>query len=131
MCRAMTLTTAFLLCSLVQAIAAPAIKGPVRGEPTGIVGKWELTKSTDEGAPVGAIVEFTKDGKVVIRIDINGMKIELAGTYKLDGDQLTVSITPPAGCKDETDTDTIKSLSEEKLVLIDKQKKENEFTRKK
>jgi uncharacterized protein (TIGR03066 family) len=96
-----------------------------------LVGKWELTKSTDEGAPKGAIVEFTKDNKLTITIDFNGKKIELAGTYKLEKDQLTVTIKPPDGGKEDSDTDTIKELSDTKVVLLDKKGKETELTKKK
>jgi uncharacterized protein (TIGR03066 family) len=96
-----------------------------------LVGKWELTKSTDEGAPKGAIVEFMKDSKLTITFELGGKKIEMGGTYKLDGDKLTVTIKPPDGGKEETDTDTIKTFTDDMLVLIDKDKKETEFTKKK
>jgi uncharacterized protein (TIGR03066 family) len=98
---------------------------------TKLVGKWELTKSTDENAPKGAIVEFTKDNKVSITIDFNGKSIELNGTYKVDGDKLTVKITPPGGGKEDEDTDTIKSLTDDMIVLVDKNKKETELKKKK
>jgi uncharacterized protein (TIGR03066 family) len=100
-------------------------------DPAKLVGKWELTKSESENAPKGALIEFTKDNKLMITIDANGKKFELSGTYKVDGDKLTVTIKSPDGGKDESDTDTIKSLSDEKLVLIDKEKKETELTKKK
>lgn len=96
-----------------------------------LMGKWELTKSESGNAPKGAIVEFMKDNKLTISIDLGGKKLEMAGTYKLDGDKLTVTIKPPDGGKEETDTDTVKTLSDEKLVLVDKDKKETEFTKKK
>jgi uncharacterized protein (TIGR03066 family) len=96
-----------------------------------LVGKWELTKSTDEGAPKGALVEFTKDNKLTITLDFGGKKLELMGTYKVDGDKITVKIKSPDGGKEEEDTDTIKELSEEKMVLVDKNKKETEFAKKK
>ena len=47
-----------------------------------LVGKWELTKSSDESAPKGAMVEFTKDNKVTITFDANGKEVKLEGTYK-------------------------------------------------
>lgn len=95
-----------------------------------LVGKWELTKSTDETAPKGATVEFTKDNKVTVTLDFGGKKLELMGTHKLEGDKLTVTMKTPDG-KEETDTDTIKELTDDKMILIDKNKKETEFTRKK
>ncbi|HKB01397.1 MAG TPA: TIGR03066 family protein [Gemmataceae bacterium] len=94
-----------------------------------LVGKWELTKSSDENAPKGATVEFTKDNKLTVTIDIGGKKLELMGTYKVDGDKITVKIKSPDGGKEEEDTDTIKELSDEKMVLIDKNKKETEFAK--
>jgi uncharacterized protein (TIGR03066 family) len=93
-----------------------------------LVGKWELTKSTDENAPKGAMVEFTKDNKVTVTLEFNGKKLELMGTYKVDGDKLTVKMKSPDG-KEEEDTDTVKELSDDKMVLIDKNKKETEFAK--
>src|SRR4249920_2428367 len=77
-----------------------------------LVGKWKLTKSTDENAPKDALVEFTKDNKLIITATIEGKPFEMKGTYKVDGDKLTVALTPPDGGKAEEDTDTIKSLTD-------------------
>jgi uncharacterized protein (TIGR03066 family) len=99
-------------------------------DPAKLVGKWELTKSTDPKAPKGATVEFTKDNKVNVVAEIEGMKVEFTGTYKVDGDKLTVKLSFGGG-KDNEDTDTIQSLTDERLLLVDKDKKENEFTKKK
>jgi uncharacterized protein (TIGR03066 family) len=96
-----------------------------------LVGKWELTKSEAENAPKGAIVEFTKDNKLTITVDVGDKKVELTGSYKVDGDKLTVKIKPPDGGKEEEDTDTIKSLTDEKVVLVDKNGKTTELTKKK
>jgi uncharacterized protein (TIGR03066 family) len=96
-----------------------------------LVGKWELTKSTDPKAPKGAIVEFTKDNKLHIMAEVEGMKLEFGGTYKVEGDKLTVKLQVPGGKDANEETDTIQSLTDDKLVLIDKDKKENEFTKKK
>jgi uncharacterized protein (TIGR03066 family) len=95
-----------------------------------LVGKWELTESTDENAPKGATVEFTKDNKVTVTLDFGGKKLELMGTYKVDGEKITVTMKTPDG-KEESDTDTIKELSDDKMTLIDKMKKETKFTKKK
>lgn len=96
-----------------------------------IVGKWELTKSSDEGAPKGAIVEFTKDGKLTITIDFNGKKIELGGKYTVKGDKLTVTVVGPDGGEGKEQTDSIKELTDDKLVIEDSKKKETEFKKKK
>ncbi|HEX3146485.1 MAG TPA: TIGR03066 family protein [Gemmataceae bacterium] len=94
------------------------------------VGKWELTKSGDENAPKGAVVEFAKDMKVSITIDLNGKEFKLDGTYKVDGDKITVKLKTPDGKEDE-DTDTIKTLTDDMIVLVDKKGKETEFKKKK
>src|SRR4051812_19110738 len=72
-----------------------------------LVGTWELTKSADPDGPKSATVEFTKDNKVTIAFDANGKELKLEGTYKVDGDKLTVKLSFPGG-KDNEDTDTIK-----------------------
>jgi uncharacterized protein (TIGR03066 family) len=100
-------------------------------DPAKLVGKWELTKSESNNAPKGAIIEFKKDNKLSITVDFNGKSLELSGTYKVDGDKLTVTIKPPDGGKEDSDTDTIKSMTDDKIVLIDKDKKETELTKKK
>jgi uncharacterized protein (TIGR03066 family) len=93
-----------------------------------LVGNWEITKSPGD-VPKGSIVSFDKDGKLKVSIDFNGKKIDIEGTYKVDGDKLVVTIKGPDG-KDETDTDTIKSLDDKKLVIIDKDGKEAELEKK-
>jgi uncharacterized protein (TIGR03066 family) len=88
-----------------------------------LVGKWKVLKA--EGAPPGTIVEFTKDGKLKVTIDMDGNKIELAGTYKVEGEKLHTAMK--LGDKEETDIDTIKTLTDAKLHLVDKVGKEAEL----
>ena len=94
-----------------------------------IVGKWEITKSTGD-APKGAVIEFKKDNKIAISVELNGKKVDLEGTYKVDGDKLTVKISF-MGMESPEDTDTIKTLTDEELVTVDKEKKETTFKKKK
>jgi uncharacterized protein (TIGR03066 family) len=91
-----------------------------------IVGQWKIIKG--EEVPAGTMIEFTKTGKVVFHIDLNGksMSIEV-GDYKIDGDKLT--LTAKKGEKDDTEVNTIKSLTDDKLVLVDPKKKEVELER--
>ena len=98
-------------------------------DPAKLVGKWEWTKSDDPDAPKGATVEFTKDNKMTISGEVKGEKFEMAGTYKVEGDKLTVKLSLPGG-KDSEDR-TIQTLTDDKLVLVDKDKKTNELTKKK
>jgi uncharacterized protein (TIGR03066 family) len=90
-----------------------------------IVGKWKVIKA--EGVPPGTIVEFSKDGKLKISIEADGMKLELSGTYKVEGDKLQTALK--VGDKEEKDEDTIKTLTDDKLSIIDKDGKGAELER--
>ena len=118
----------------VGAVGAQDKKDPKKDDkkvdPTKLVGKWELTRSTDPQAPKGALVEFTKDNKVLISFSVGGKEEKSDGTYRVNGDKLSVKLNDPEA-KDKEDTDTIQTLTDEKFVLVDKNGKENEFTKKK
>lgn len=94
------------------------------------VGKWEISKTETAGLK-GAIVEFTKDGKLTVSAEIEGTKREFVGTYSVDGDKLKVTLKPKEGGESNSDMDTIKSVTDDKIVLVDKDKKETEMTKKK
>lgn len=104
---------------------------PTKVDATKLVGKWELTKSTEKDAPLGAIVVFEKDGKVSLTAKIDGKEQKFSGTYEVKGDKLIATINPPDGSKGEAQTDTIKSLTDDKVVLVDKDGQETELTKKK
>jgi uncharacterized protein (TIGR03066 family) len=93
-----------------------------------ILGKWEITKSTGD-EPVGAIVDFLKDGKFTISAKLDGKEVKLDGTYKVEKDKLTTEVSV-AG-KTEKDVDTIKKLTDEDMELENKDKKLITFKRKK
>ena len=85
-----------------------------------IVGKWEITK-TEGDEPVGTVVDFAKDGKFSIMAKLGDKEVKLDGTYKVDKDKLTTEITV-AG-KTEKDVDTIKKLTDDEMLLENKDKK--------
>jgi uncharacterized protein (TIGR03066 family) len=131
--------------SIVAAVAAAAVligvaaaqdkkdpkKDDKKVDAAKLLGRWELTRSTLDPRPKSAIVEFTKDNKVTVAVTAgNGKEDKYTGTYKVNGDKLTVKLTIP-GETDQEDTDTIQTLTDEKLLLIDKDKKETEFAKKK
>jgi uncharacterized protein (TIGR03066 family) len=83
-----------------------------------IVGKW----SPAEKKGGNATIEFTKDGK--LKIEIEELKLTLNGTYKFtDNTTLEVSVEGPKGEK-KSDKVTIKSISADKLVMVNPQGKE-------
>src|SRR5271169_2281497 len=80
-----------------------------------IVGVWIVVKG--EGVPAGTPMEFTKDGKLILKFDVNGKEFKMEGSYKIDGDKVTVSMKTPDG-KEDSETDTIKTLTDSMLVVI-------------
>lgn len=85
-----------------------------------LVGKWEVTKAETD-TPVGTVVEFTKDGKLVVLLKEDGKETKLEGTYKVEKDKLAVSITVEGQKYD--DSLTVKKITADALELIDKDKK--------
>jgi len=120
-----------LTAAAVAVLAAGTMRADEKVDAAKLVGKWEMVKSDEQTAPKGALVEFTKDGKVTLTLDAGGKKFEMGGTYKLAGDKLTVKFKPPDGGEEKEDTDTVKSLTDDKLVLVDKQGKTTEMAKKK
>src|SRR5688572_20506334 len=55
------------------------------------VGTWEVAKSHEGGPPKGGVVEFTKDGKIKVSGEQNGMKQEFEGKYKIDGNKMVLT----------------------------------------
>ncbi len=91
-----------------------------------IIGVWEVAKS-GSGAPAGATIEFTKDGKMKMTVSMNGKEMSMEGTYSVEGDKLTAT----AGPKGEKDTATIKKLTDSELVIEDSKGKTDELKKKK
>jgi uncharacterized protein (TIGR03066 family) len=96
-------------------------------DPAKLVGKWELTKSGAGELPKGTIVVFTKDNKVTVSITAKDMKLDIAGTYKIDGDKITFTIK--MGDVESSETNTIKTLTDDMVVFVDKDGKEDELTK--
>lgn len=89
-----------------------------------IIGKWE--PATADPKSGGIVLEFTKDGKMLIAV--TGLPKAMEGTYKVEGDKLTTTGKGPDG-KEKTESGTIKTLTDTKLV-IEKDGKADEFKRK-
>ena len=82
-----------------------------------IVGTWKIVKQNGKEAPKEAsdfAIEFTKDNKAKM---LKGGKVEEEGTYKVDGNKLTVH--RPNEPKGKAETNTIKSLTADTLILVD------------
>lgn len=98
-------------------------------DPAKVVGKWKLIRTTAENAPKEATIEFLKDNKLHVVANHGGTPIEIQGLYKVESNKLTVIIFLPDGKKDTPETDTIKSLTDDKMLLVDKDGKETELAK--
>jgi len=93
-----------------------------------IVGTWLLVK-TEGDTPEGLTIEFTKDGKLSVKIKAGDMDFNITGTYTLDGNKLNVKVK--FGDEEKEEKLTIKEVSADKLVMTDPKGKTDEFKKKK
>lgn len=87
-----------------------------------LMGKWE----PKEGK---VVIEFADKGKLIITADEGGKSEKFEGTYKLDGNKLSIAITIAGS--DQKETLTVKELTDEKLVTRDSKDMEEILKRKK
>lgn len=92
------------------------------------VGTWEVSKSHEGGPPKGGVVEFTKDGKLKVTGEQDGMKQSFDGTYKIDGKKMTLNFK--LGDNEQAIELTIDKLDEKTFATTSKEGKV-ELTRKK
>ena len=92
------------------------------------VGTWEVTKTHDGGPPKGGVVEFTKDGKIKVAGEQNGMKQSFEGTYKIDGAKMV--LTFKIG-DNETPVDLTIDKLDDKMFATTSSQGKVELTRKK
>jgi uncharacterized protein (TIGR03066 family) len=117
-------------CCLVLALAGlsfAADKDPAATNKKNIVGVWEVSKS-DSGAPPGATVEFTKDGKMIVTIKDGDKTEKVEGTYTIDKDSITSKLK--IGDQTKEETVKIKKLTDKELSVEDKDGKKDEFKKK-
>jgi uncharacterized protein (TIGR03066 family) len=77
-----------------------------------LLGKWEVTKSA-MGPPVGALLEFSKDGKAKAIIKKDGKEESRDAEYTVEGDKISIGKAGDA----KKETITIKKISETELTL--------------
>ncbi|AWM39642.1 hypothetical protein GobsT_20100 [Gemmata obscuriglobus] len=83
------------LLAAVFAFAALGLVGtvPAKADDTPkLLGKWEVTKSASD-TPVGTVIEFAKDGKLLVTINNEGKDLKLDGTYKLTGKKIALKLS--------------------------------------
>lgn len=117
---------------VVAGCSSSTTTGPGGGSPDGggggnsVVGKWVPQEG---GMPEGSYMEFTADGKITMNMNLKGnMQSMPIGTYKVEGDKMHLSKKDGKG-KDDNETNTIKSVTAEEMVLVDPKGKEEKFKR--
>jgi uncharacterized protein (TIGR03066 family) len=95
-----------------------------------LVGKWEATKVPEQGLPKGTIIEFSKDGKMTVRVKKDDKEVTMNGSYKLDNDKLAVALTDEQGEK-KSQTVTIKKISADEFTVEGDDGHSATFTKKK
>src|SRR5262245_22424765 len=94
-----------------------------------IVGKWECTKADAGSLPVGAVVEFTKDGKMKVVVKQNDMEMTLDGTYTVEKHKFTFVLKQ--GDMEHKDTITVTKITEKEMVTENGEGKKVELAKKK
>ncbi len=77
-----------------------------------LVGKWSPKKEAGK-----MVVEFTKDGKMVVTTVINEKESKMEGTYKVDGKKLMLTVK--VGEKEVERTRTIFDVTDTELITTD------------
>jgi uncharacterized protein (TIGR03066 family) len=76
-----------------------------------LVGKWEPKEKPKDRT---LLIEFTKDGKVTFTGSEGGKEMKAEGTYKVDGDKLTLDVK--YGDKERKMTRIVSRLTDTELV---------------
>jgi uncharacterized protein (TIGR03066 family) len=121
----------FAACAAVagNATPVPQEKEKEKPNPEKLVGKWKLTKTSGEfPKDGGAVVEYTKDGKMTITLTVGDNTIEMKGKYKLDKHKIDYTVKLPNG-EDKSEILTIKKLTDGELVTTDPEDIKEEFER--
>jgi uncharacterized protein (TIGR03066 family) len=93
-----------------------------------IVGKWTVEKADEGTVGKGATVEFTSDGKVKAVHKKGDEDVTVEGTYKVDGDKLTMTLK--IGDMEQKIDITIKKLTKTELHTENSEGKKVELMKK-
>ena len=90
-----------------------------------LVGSWIVTKGN---APPNAVLTFSKDGKLVMSVDLQGKELKLEGTYTLKDNAITSKLS--FNGKEMVEVHKIKKLTETELHTEDEKGMVDEFKKK-
>ena len=115
---------AILGCALAVALVANAgfaeDKKEEKIDAKKLIGKWEPKEKKEDGK---FTIEFAKDGKVTINTASGGKDTKIEGTYKLDGNKLT--LTTKFEDKETKMIRTVSKLTDTELVSSKEDGKED------
>ena len=81
-----------------------------------LVGKWEITRADEGTVPVGAIIEFTKDGKMKAKFKRDDKDVTREGTYTVDKDTINL-VTKKDDDTERKQVITITKISDKEMSL--------------
>jgi uncharacterized protein (TIGR03066 family) len=86
-----------------------------------LIGKWEPEK-----LPPGlkVVMEFAKDNKLKVDVEIQGKQEKVEGTYKLENDQFTMTMSKDG--QERTQKLKVVRLNDKELVLKEESKNEEQ-----
>ena len=86
-----------------------------------LIGKWEPAK-----APPGlkVVLEFMKENKMKIEVEVQGKQEKIEGTYKVEKDQFSMTLSKDG--QERSQKAKIIKLSDKELVLKDENRNEEE-----
>jgi uncharacterized protein (TIGR03066 family) len=89
-----------------------------------LVGKWT---PDEEAKRDKMIIEFTKDGKLTIGVKFGEKELKIDGTYKVDGDKITVKMSFMG--EEKSEVMTVNTLTKTTLVTTDEKGKKDTLVR--
>ncbi len=100
---------------------------PIEIDAKKLIGQWKPSAKNKGKVLLNMVVEFKTGEKMNATFNINGQVTEVAGTYKVDGNKLTMKFK--AGDREMDDVSTILKLTDDELATRDKNGKEEYFER--
>ncbi|HQR06453.1 MAG TPA: hypothetical protein PLN21_06500 [Gemmatales bacterium] len=91
-----------------------------------VIGKWSPEKEPAPGFKI--VMEFAKENKITIAVDFQGKSEKVEGTYKLDGDQLSMTLSKDG--QERTQKLKVVRLNDKELVLKEEGKDKEEVLKK-
>jgi uncharacterized protein (TIGR03066 family) len=89
-----------------------------------LLGKWQPAEAKKAE---NLIIEFAKDGKLSVSAEAEGKDTRIPGSYKLDGNKLTLALV--LGSQEQKETLTVLKLTDEELSTEDSKGKKETLKR--